>query len=292
MLNKIRQTPLGSRSLQGGKPLELEAWVRDAGHYAPEYPHYRVPGLEVPAKLSRCAFQYTLSGEGALVYEGRERAVRAGSLMLLVSPHDYVYFTPPGQRWEFFYLTLEGPVIERIWRRVIARLGPVITMAEDEVPLQTAAAFALEIFGDNFCDPWRNSETAYALAMRLLRWAMRAPYAGRPAEYAKAMEKAVDCARRRFADPIGVEDLARAAGMSRFHFSRLFKAHVGISPGEFILQERLQAAADLLQTTAERIADVASRSGFSNPTHFGKLFRRRFGLTPQAFRVRHAGMAI
>jgi transcriptional regulator GlxA family with amidase domain len=103
--------------------------------------------------------------------------------------------------------------------------------------------------------------------------------------YPAAVRRAIDLARRGFAQPIGVDELAEAAGLSRCHFTGVFTAAVGQSPGAFLRRERLRAAARLLQTTDLPLRTIADRCGFAGPSHLGRAFRAAHGQTPGRFRA-------
>ena len=85
-------------------------------------------------------------------------------------------------------------------------------------------------------------------------------------------------------DPLTLEDLAAEAGVSKFHFTRLFRAALGTTPHAYLVELRLEAARNLLTGTDLSIAQAASRCGFGNVSHFGSAFAKRFGLAPTAFR--------
>jgi AraC family transcriptional regulator len=83
---------------------------------------------------------------------------------------------------------------------------------------------------------------------------------------------------------VRLEDLAREACLSAFHFARSFKAAVGMSPHAFVLQRRLERARNLLQGTALSLAEVASACGFCSQAHLSTCFKRETGVTPGLFR--------
>ena len=83
---------------------------------------------------------------------------------------------------------------------------------------------------------------------------------------------------------IRLEDLAREACLSAFHFARSFKAAMGMSPHAFLLQRRLERARNLLQGTALSLAEVASASGFCSQAHLSTCFKRGTGVSPGVFR--------
>lgn len=81
-----------------------------------------------------------------------------------------------------------------------------------------------------------------------------------------------------------IEDLATLAGMSRFHFARVFRATVGTTPHRYVLERRLERARSLLKTTATAVRDVALTTGFADQSHLTRLIKRRFGVTPGVLR--------
>ena len=82
---------------------------------------------------------------------------------------------------------------------------------------------------------------------------------------------------------IKVQDLAELLGISRFHFSRLFKQTTGISPHQYVMQQRIELAKQLLKQDVS-IADIALDCGFNSHSHLGKYFRQMTGMTPKAYR--------
>ncbi len=93
---------------------------------------------------------------------------------------------------------------------------------------------------------------------------------------------------RRYAEPLSLDELARRAGMSKSTFKRTFTRLFEVSPGQYLLRVRLNAARRLLETTDRLISDVALDCGFYDQSHFSRLFRRARGITPGAYRRAHA----
>ncbi|HEV2707183.1 MAG TPA: helix-turn-helix transcriptional regulator [Pyrinomonadaceae bacterium] len=76
----------------------------------------------------------------------------------------------------------------------------------------------------------------------------------------------------------------RYAGLSKFHFQRLFKAATGVSPSHYHIDLRMSEARRLLRETRMSVIDVALEVGYANPSHFARLFRRETGLSPSDYR--------
>jgi AraC-like DNA-binding protein len=102
---------------------------------------------------------------------------------------------------------------------------------------------------------------------------------------ARHLLRAKDLADARYAEPIGVEDMARAAGLSRAHFSRAFKGAFGESPRAYLLTRRLERAAKLLRTTDRPVMDVCLSVGLQSLGSFTTSFTRMYGKSPTAYRA-------
>ena len=98
--------------------------------------------------------------------------------------------------------------------------------------------------------------------------------------------RAMDAAERQLGEPIGLDDLARAAGLSRFHFHRVFRKAVGEPAGVFVERLRLERAALLLLAGEIPITELAWEVGFRNPETFARRFRARFEVTARDYRRR------
>lgn len=88
------------------------------------------------------------------------------------------------------------------------------------------------------------------------------------------------------AEEFSLERLAAQAQLSKFHFSRLFKAATGRSPSRYHLDLRMNAARRLLRETDRSIIEIALEVGYPSPSRFAQLFRREAGLTPSEYRRR------
>ena len=84
---------------------------------------------------------------------------------------------------------------------------------------------------------------------------------------------------------IKLSDLARLLDMSQFHFSRLFKQSIGMSPYQYLIQQRVERAKRLLKQTDQFISDIALDCGFNSHSHLSKQFRQLTGMTPRAYRA-------
>ena len=101
---------------------------------------------------------------------------------------------------------------------------------------------------------------------------------------ARHLLRAKDLADARYFEPLGVDDLARAARLSRAHFSREFRRAFGESPHAYLLTRRLERAAALLRTTDRSIVEICFAVGLQSLGSFTTSFTRTYGMPPRAYR--------
>jgi AraC-like DNA-binding protein len=99
-----------------------------------------------------------------------------------------------------------------------------------------------------------------------------------------AVERSIVAMRERLGEAVTIDDLARAAMFSKFHFSRLFQRTTGISPGRFLSALRLQEAKQLLVSTDLNVAAISVQVGYNSVGTFSTRFTRSVGVSPTCYR--------
>jgi AraC-like DNA-binding protein len=102
---------------------------------------------------------------------------------------------------------------------------------------------------------------------------------------ARHLLRAKDLADARYFEPLRVDDLARAAGLSRAHFSAEFGRAFGESPHVYVVTRRLERAAALLRATDRSVADICFSVGLQSVGSFTTSFTRTYGASPTVYRA-------
>lgn len=244
--------------------------------------HYDNDGLKRGPR-SFVLLKHTLSGSGRLRFGQRQYVLTPGQTMLVTVPHDHRYWLPRGGHWSYFWLCLHGHEALHICKHVIDVAGPVLNLSEET--LASAARAVLDILGGDIATPTQASTRAYDLIMRV-HGELKAEQPRDARERTADLEQAISYCRENISRPIGVADLAKASGYSRYHFARRFQESEGIPPAEFLRNERMSLAARALAETDLQIAVIAEKCGYLDPSYFTKVFRRVYGIPPKAFRHR------
>jgi len=109
-----------------------------------------------------------------------------------------------------------------------------------------------------------------------------------PGDVLVHLRRARDHADRHYTEPLDLETLAAVAGMSKYHFQRLFTATYGRSPATHLSQRRVERAQDLLRATNLTVTEVCHAVGFSSLGSFSTRFRDLVGESPSEFQKRYA----
>ena len=104
------------------------------------------------------------------------------------------------------------------------------------------------------------------------------------AQDARRVSRALRHIEDHSAEPLDLDRLASVAATSKFHFLRIFRRAVGLTPYQFLLNTRLRQAALRLLSTPDAVSAIAFESGFGDLSTFNSAFRARFGTNPLAFR--------
>lgn len=84
--------------------------------------------------------------------------------------------------------------------------------------------------------------------------------------------------------PLTIADLAKQVELSEYHFAHMFKQSMHISPHQYVLQQRLKRAHDLVLHSSQDLIEIALSCGFSSASHFSARFKQYFGYTPSHLR--------
>lgn len=262
------------------RPVPLRMMISSAGYSIEAKPGYDWHGLRRGPK-EFVLFQYTLAGEGRLETAGREYRVKPNEAMLLHFPGPNRYWLPAGvTRWEFIYVCMHGREVMRLWPYIESAIGPIASLGDKSPILRCALRLVTAALRGEIRTPYEASAGAYSLMMDLA-----AQVRGSQRDQHRQMVAATTAfAESRLQLPLGVGDLALQAGLSRFHFTRVFTKAAGLAPGAWLIDLRIREAARLLRTTTLPIKQIALKCGSTDASHFGKQFRQTMGMSPGVYR--------
>lgn len=237
---------------------------------------------------SRCQlFQYTLAGEGRFqcLPDGEPVTVIPGQAILVPMPSATRYWLAPGTRWEFCYILMGGDLAEDLVSQLVHEYGYLWTIPEQSVPIDLLRGLHQDITSGRPPDEFSAAAFVHRFLMELYRLKTIALACPGPLDAAKRQIE------QHFMDPdLRIAHIATVCGISRFHFSRRFKAAFGDSPQAYLLRVRLRKAVELLATTTWPVKRIAVEVGYKDAAHFCREFRNHFRRSPGEWRHLGAGL--
>jgi AraC-like DNA-binding protein len=228
-------------------------------------------------------FQYTLAGWGYYVEGAQRYRMLPQMAFTAIIPSDHRYFLPAESgSWTFFFLLLRHPyVVQRIAARQV-QTGPVFQIAPTD-PLLVRAIHLFEAAQQQlFMDEFAEEQLLFDFLVERERFAstLLYPPSAREQLLGEVRAYVLEVLHR----PVDITELARRYDMSRSHFSHHFKQLTGLAPARFIVQVRLEEALHHLLHSEGKIETIARATGFADATHFCKVFRQHYHLSPNEFR--------
>ena len=248
-------------------------------------PRYRSEGRFRQA-VNDCYFCYTLAGEGRFQRQGQTDIVLPGQ-GFLTEPNDlqsaYFYPADAHEPWRFLAFTFVGLPAQSMVRALTKSYGSVYTLDPQTPILKRLLSFE----SGSYALVDLHAADAAALVLDLLMTLTASARMGAEADATTALvRKAIRLAGAHLEDNLSVERLAEMTGASREHLARAFRRRLGLSPRQFLQEQKMRYACYLIKEMRLPIKHVATRLGYTTYANFFAAFRQVIGMTPHEFRLR------
>lgn len=223
---------------------------------------------------------YLVSDGLTLELDGQIHAVPSGSFVLLNCYKRHAYFAEAD--CECLWCHFDGAVAGHWYEHIVSRLGNIFSMPNAS-PVLTRLSAVYDMFAAG--KPVREPLLSQYLNDILTAFLLYTPTEKDDNGRAGAMEKIITYINEHYMENIPVEALAAQAGLSQYHFIRIFKKETGYTPHEYLFNTRIGAAKYLLKNTYLPIKDICFSTGFSCESVFCSSFKRHQGMTPLQYRA-------
>lgn len=281
----------GTTLISGDGPAWKDAFVQVFSRNRVQHP-FLVPAVAEPLIVWVMSGSATVE-ERDLGGEWGANRVSVGDFFLTNSPAPYEmrWQADGDQPFQVMHLYVSLPLFKKVVREMLGKAGGNVTLKEVSGGRDTAISHILgllrgELVAESAGRALFVEGLAQSLAVHLVRhYAMADSKARAPnALPGSKLRQAIAFMAARLDQPFDLNSLARAVGMSEFHFSRLFKKATGLSPSLYFIRQRVAKAQQLLQETDSSVIQIGMTVGYSSPSHFAQIFRRETGLSPTGYR--------
>jgi AraC family transcriptional regulator, arabinose operon regulatory protein len=224
---------------------------------------------------------YTVSGQGWLDYEGTYQKIMPGTITCVDLEKRHGFGAAPGSIWEHYWLICHGKAFEDIYTLIFNKNN----VQALQQPSQLSDCFKQLFFSKQSNSVYFDIDamaTVMQVCSALINQNSTLDIKQDP--FSTTLKQVIDFINNNYSSELDIAALAEKSGYSRFHFSRLFKAHTGFSPGSYITKIRLEKAKDMLSKSDLPIEIIAEKVGFNTVNYFIRAFKEQEHITPGKYR--------
>lgn len=259
-------------------------FARTALFYVQEIGHFKTLSTYYTEReyLDSFLLVYTISGQGRLNYGGKVYPILPQQIFLIDCMNYQHYAPAKGHVWEKLWVHLHGVSARAYYEQFSQSDGPVRSTSP-ETPIPEILRNLIEL---HYYKSLRNELLSSKLIVELLTEViLSSPLTDNSTlDTPQLVMEALDFIYKRYNEKLSLDYLANKLSVNKYHLSKLFKLHTGLSPGEYIINLRITRAKELLKYSELTVAEISEKIGVDNVSHFINLFKDRTELTPLSFR--------
>lgn len=275
----------------------IHAWTKDsirliatpstfsksALHYVQEIGHFRTfpPYMTERENLDSFLIVYTMNGKGRLTYKDESYILLPNQLFFIDCKKHQKYLTYREETWEILWVHLNGSATRFYHELFTEKNDPVISLpSTTNIPAILKELIRIHQL-KNVRTELVSSKLIVDLLTELLLATDRVEHTFETPSYISEIQQHLNS---RFNEKISLDQLAIEYATSKFHLAKQFKQYTGFSPGEYLINTRINHAKELLKYTDMPVNEIAAKVGIENTSHFINLFRDRVEHTPLVYR--------
>ncbi|WP_083681935.1 AraC family transcriptional regulator [Paenibacillus sp. FSL A5-0031] len=229
-------------------------------------------------------FQYTVSGFGQFRLGDETHDLYAGNAFLVEIPGDHHYCLPQSSdHWTFYFVLFRQQHMQALWSELLHAVGATPTFGPVSAVVRSLQHLYAEARSNRIQNSYQASSLIYRLMMELLQSSTLQQQ--EKMNWPQQIKQATTYMEAEFHRLQSLDDVAAAAGLSKYYFTRMFTKTTGMSPMDFVTKLRIEKAVQLLRSSSLTVEEIAHTVGYSSGSYFSKVFRSRVGFPPADFRL-------
>lgn len=233
--------------------------------------------------LDEYQISYITKGKGILETKDQAYEIKAGTVFMILPGQWHRYKPDPSTGWDEYYVGFHGTYVSQIFNQPFYKNSSNAFPVGHNITLLNSFKDIIEKVKDEH--PGFQQQTAgrvMNILGEIVAVVKNQEFEGKEIE--KRIKEAQCDIRERLDQSLNLEIFAQRYQMSYSYFRKLFKTYTGLSPAQYHLQLRLQKARDLISSTDNSVKDIAFSLGFESQFHFSKIYKKKFGFSPNKTR--------
>jgi AraC-like DNA-binding protein len=233
--------------------------------------------------LDEYQISYITKGQGILETRDQSVEISAGTVFMILPGQWHRYKPDSSTGWDEYYVGFDGAYADTIFRQPFFKTDSNAFIVGHNMTMLTSFKDIIEkVEGEHPGYQQQLAGRVMNILGEIVAVVKNQKFQGKEIE--KRIREAQFDIRERLNQSINLEDFAERYRMSYSYFRRLFKTYTGLSPAQYHLQLRLQKARELLSSTDKPVKEIAFSLGFESQFHFSKIYKKKFGFSPNKAR--------
>ena len=230
---------------------------------------------------------YVVSGKGQFLFLNETYPISSGDLVIIPPYLEHTEQSIPGSRLQYYVIGMDGV----LFRSKEQTAESQFLFHFSDTP------FITSLFEQMFYEGKKQEYGSNLICQKILEILIlkitRAQSLTPAPSHARHMSK--ECAQIKeyldthYTEHITLDSLTRLTHTNKYYMAHSFTKYTGMSPIQYLNEQRLETARRLLEETDHSVSSIASLTGFSSSSYFAQNFRRKYGITPTGYRQNHAG---
>ena len=224
----------------------------------------------------------TFDGCGRLLYKGQSCVLTKGSAVLVDCRDYHEYFTPPNEKWGFYYMHFNAGSMEGYRNALVAKLTPIKLRMEKHF---------WQLLEQIYRTSFKSDVISYAIQSNAISNVLTelmhsiAEDSTNPKQLTRPEITALaDYIQKNYTEQLSLEDFVEITHLSKHHLIRAFKMQTGMSPYKYLHMCRIDKAVDLLKIPDMTVTQIAYAVGYNDPIVFTRHFKAFHNVTPSEYR--------
>lgn len=224
-------------------------------------------------------FEYVVSGKGHIETPEGNYTVSKGDVFFLNKNHEHVYYADHDEPFEKLFLCVSGSLIDRLVEFHGLKNSVLIKKADLSGVFERLFALAKESNSSFFPEHY---PAFCALFTELLQALSPSEFVSLKQDNPPA-ERIREYIERNIYSKLNLEEIAHAANLSVSYAQKIFKQRFNVSIVNYVIDRKLDLARHFLLNTYLNVSAISEKLSFSNPKHFSKMFKQKYGLSPAQY---------
>lgn len=261
-----------------GAALTLPFYATEAGHFCAR------EGYAVERdRHESFLILYTVSGTGVVTLQNSSFELRAGQAAVIDCRSAHKYCCENGE-WNFLWTHINGSAAEPLWRILYADAPSAVNVSTAGDFADTMSSLIRKINRNDILSSADISSDIHILFNLLIKSGQENEKSAMRSEHTKEIKAVIDFIEKNYSESVSVDDMIREIHVSKYHFIRVFRRIMGITPYSYLTNYRINMSKLMLRTTDKTVSEIAFKCGFLDTSNFITHFRTHTGQKPLQYR--------